>query len=158
MLHSLRKFSTRNPHTFYQVLGLSLDATGDEIKTAYREKAKKYHPDSPEGNEELFKQISEAYTVLSNSSQKQKYDLSINNFEEPGLYKDLKQEKKQEEEAKVDNEPYWEKSKREETERHYQMREKEKREQIKMMQFVGSFIPKKPGEVSPEEEKIRQFY
>ncbi|MDD2626067.1 MAG: molecular chaperone DnaJ [Methanomethylophilus sp.] len=63
---------------YYEVLGLSKDATPDEIKKAYRMLAKKYHPDvSTEPKdvaEAKFKEISEAYEVLSDSQKRQLYD------------------------------------------------------------------------------------
>ena len=61
---------------FYQVLGVSKDATSDDIKKAYRKLARQYHPDvnkTPEA-EEKFKNISEAYDVLSNDDERRKYD------------------------------------------------------------------------------------
>ncbi len=63
---------------YYQILGVSRDATPDEIKKAYRKLAMKYHPDKVKGDkkpaEEKFKQISEAYAVLSNPQKKKEYD------------------------------------------------------------------------------------
>lgn len=63
---------------YYKILGLeSPKATIDDIKTAYREQAKKYHPDVNVGNknaEERFKDINEAYKTLTNQSTKRKYD------------------------------------------------------------------------------------
>jgi curved DNA-binding protein len=63
---------------YYQILGVSRDATPDEIKKAYRKLALKYHPDKAKGDkkqaEEKFKQISEAYAVLSDPAKKQEYD------------------------------------------------------------------------------------
>ena len=63
---------------YYQILGVSRDATADEIKKAYRKLAMKYHPDKAKGDkkqaEEKFKQISEAYAVLSNPEKKKEYD------------------------------------------------------------------------------------
>jgi curved DNA-binding protein len=63
---------------YYQILGVSRDATADEIKKAYRKLAMKYHPDKAKGDkkqaEEKFKQISEAYAVLSNPEKKKAYD------------------------------------------------------------------------------------
>lgn len=61
---------------FYAVLGVSKDASDSDITKAYRKLARKYHPDlnkTPEA-EEKFKDISEAYDVLSNKEQRQKYD------------------------------------------------------------------------------------
>src|SRR5699024_1899528 len=61
---------------FYDILGVSKDATDQEIKKAYRQLSKKYHPDinKEEGAEEKFKQIQEAYEVLSDSNKRAAYD------------------------------------------------------------------------------------
>lgn len=62
---------------YYEVLGLSKGASSDEIKKAYRKLAKQYHPDLNPNNKEAetrFKEVSEAYEVLSDSSKKAKYD------------------------------------------------------------------------------------
>ena len=61
---------------FYKVLGVSKDATDAEITKAYRKLARKYHPDlnKTKEAEEKFKDISEAYDVLSNKGNRQKYD------------------------------------------------------------------------------------
>ena len=62
---------------YYEVLGLDRSATDDQIKKAYRQQAKKYHPDLNPGDkvaEEKFKEVNEAYEVLSDSDKKAKYD------------------------------------------------------------------------------------
>ena len=63
---------------YYKILGLETNKVSlSQIKTAYREQAKKYHPDVNIANkkyEERFKDINEAYRVLSSSSSKRKYD------------------------------------------------------------------------------------
>lgn len=64
---------------YYQILGISKDASEEEIKKAYRNLAFKYHPDRNQGNteaEERFKEVSEAYEVLSNAQKKREYDRS----------------------------------------------------------------------------------
>src|SRR5256886_15336295 len=63
---------------YYGVLGVSRGASKDEIKSAYRKLAKKYHPDlnkeNPKAAEEKFKQLSEAYEVLADDDKRKIYD------------------------------------------------------------------------------------
>ena len=62
---------------FYKTLGVAKTAKPAEIKTAYRKLARKYHPDSNQGDakaEERFKEISEAYSVLSDEKRRKEYD------------------------------------------------------------------------------------
>jgi molecular chaperone DnaJ len=70
----------------YKILGVNRNASKSEIKKAYRELAMKYHPDQG-GNEEKFKQVSEAYSILSDDNERSKYDamndgvnININDF------------------------------------------------------------------------------
>ena len=61
---------------YYEVLGVSKDASDDEIKSAYRKLARKYHPDvckEPDANAK-FAEVSEAYDVLSNKDKREQYD------------------------------------------------------------------------------------
>ena len=59
---------------YYNILGVSRDASADEIKKAYRKLSKQYHPDvNPDGGDK-FKEIGEAYGVLSDETKRQQYD------------------------------------------------------------------------------------
>ena len=85
---------------YYKILGLDTNKViQEQIKTAYREQAKKYHPDVNVGSktaEERFKDINEAYRVLSNSSTKRKYDRMWNShvgYKKKVKYEESKRER-----------------------------------------------------------------
>ena len=69
---------------YYKILELETSKVNiDKIKSAYREQAKKYHPDVNIGDkaiEERFKDINEAYKVLSNTTARRKYDIMWNRY------------------------------------------------------------------------------
>lgn len=59
---------------YYSILGVQKGASKDEIKKAFRTLAHKYHPDKKDGDEAKFKEINEAYTVLSDDAKRRQYD------------------------------------------------------------------------------------
>lgn len=59
---------------YYEVLEVPRSASEEDIKKAYRKLAHKYHPDKPEGDAERFKEINEAYQILSDKDSRSKYD------------------------------------------------------------------------------------
>ncbi len=86
---------------YYAILGVSRDASEKEIKSAYKRLAKKYHPDLNPGNkaaEEKFKEINEAYEILSDPVQRKNYDLTgdprggFNSYQQDGRYQNVDSE------------------------------------------------------------------
>jgi curved DNA-binding protein CbpA len=75
-----RRISMASTKTYYQLLEVPKDADQNAIKASYRRKAKMYHPDANGGsseNETLFKEISEAYVVLSDEDKRAEYDKTL---------------------------------------------------------------------------------
>jgi molecular chaperone DnaJ len=70
---------------YYQVLGVSRDASQEEIKKAFYKLAHKYHPDKGGGDEKKFKEINEAYQTLSNKEKRSQYDRFGRTFEGGGV-------------------------------------------------------------------------
>lgn len=69
---------------YYKILGVEKSASGEEIKKAYRRLAHECHPDKPGGDEAKFKEINEAYQVLSNKDKRAQYDRFGSTFENNG--------------------------------------------------------------------------
>jgi len=69
---------------YYKILGVEKNASSEEVKKAFRKLAHKYHPDKKDGDEQKFKEINEAYQVLSNSEKRQKYDQYGSTFDQMG--------------------------------------------------------------------------
>jgi molecular chaperone DnaJ len=74
------------PKDYYLTLGITSEATLNDIKDAYRRLAKAYHPDRYKGKNSLFLAIQEAYSVLSDPVKRQTHDLSIRNQEKKQRY------------------------------------------------------------------------
>jgi molecular chaperone DnaJ len=68
---------------YYEILGVSKDASDDELKKAYRKAAQKHHPDKG-GDEAKFKEINEAYQTLSDKQKRSQYDQFGSGFEQAG--------------------------------------------------------------------------
>jgi molecular chaperone DnaJ len=66
-------------NNYYEILGVSKDATQDDIKRAYRKLAIQYHPDKNPDGDEKFKQIAEAYDIIGNETKRIDYDNRLNN-------------------------------------------------------------------------------
>jgi len=64
-----------NQKDYYKILGVSENASQEDIKRAYRRLAHEYHPDKAGGSEEKFKEINEAYQVLSDRQKRAQYDM-----------------------------------------------------------------------------------
>src|SRR5438094_1955889 len=72
---------------YYETLGVSKTATDDEIRSAFRKLARKYHPDvatDKTSAEEKFKEINEAYEVLGDAEKRKKYDQLGASWNQPG--------------------------------------------------------------------------
>lgn len=69
---------------FYKILGVDKDASQADIKKAYRKEAHKHHPDKSGGDEDKFKRVSEAYSVLSDKEKRAKYDRFGSDFDQAG--------------------------------------------------------------------------
>jgi molecular chaperone DnaJ len=70
---------------FYKVLGVNQKAGPDKIRRAYRQAAKRYHPDVSQRNEEKFREVQEAYDTLSDPEKKAVYDQKISDKRSPGI-------------------------------------------------------------------------
>ncbi len=69
---------------YYKILNIPKNASKDEIKKAYRKMAHQYHPDKRGGDEKKFKEINEAYQVLSDDKKRSQYDLYGQTFQGGG--------------------------------------------------------------------------
>ncbi|MGB0757099.1 MAG: molecular chaperone DnaJ [Patescibacteria group bacterium] len=70
---------------YYKILGVDKSASADEIKKAFRTLAHKHHPDKNDGNDEKFKEINEAYQILSDEKKRQQYDQFGQTFDQAGF-------------------------------------------------------------------------
>jgi curved DNA-binding protein CbpA len=63
--------------SYFAILGISPDATADEIRSAYRRLVKEFHPDHYAGESDRFREVQEAYAVLGNSRKQREYERDI---------------------------------------------------------------------------------
>ena len=87
---------------YYKILGISKNATPDEVKKAYRKLARKYHPDVNPGDKEAekkFKEINEANEVLSNAENREKYDKYGENWKHGEEFEKARQQQRQQSSA-----------------------------------------------------------
>lgn len=97
--------STKN---YYEILGISIESSTDEIKTAYRKLARKYHPDinkSPDAIQ-MFKEITEAYETLSTPQEREKYNTLKGFFKQEKTTTSAKKAEESYTETKTKNENY----------------------------------------------------
>lgn len=71
--------------SYYETLGVSKEASFDEIKKSYRRLSLKHHPDKTGGEDSKFKEINEAYSVLSDASQREMYDMKLSGGGGPNI-------------------------------------------------------------------------
>ena len=69
---------------YYKILGVEKNASPDDIKKAFKKAAMQHHPDRPGGDEAKFKEVNEAYQVLSDTEKRQRYDQFGSDFEQQG--------------------------------------------------------------------------
>ena len=69
---------------YYKILGVEKNASADDVKKAFKKAAMQHHPDRPGGNEAKFKEINEAYQVLSDVEKRKRYDQFGSDFEQQG--------------------------------------------------------------------------
>lgn len=95
----------RQKKDLYEVLGVEMDAPQEQIRTAYRTLARKWHPDANLDNtmlaEERFRDIQEAYDMLGKIDSRREYDLSTGNWKKPRRKHEPKKEEKVVQETKV---------------------------------------------------------
>ena len=69
---------------YYKILGVDKNASQDEVKKAFKKLAMQHHPDRPGGNEAKFKEVNEAYQILSDTDKRARYDQFGSDFEQQG--------------------------------------------------------------------------
>jgi molecular chaperone DnaJ len=69
---------------YYKILGVEKNASADDVKKAFKKSAMQHHPDRPGGDEAKFKEVNEAYQVLSDAEKRKRYDQFGSDFEQQG--------------------------------------------------------------------------
>ena len=91
---------------YYEILGVNFDATQEEIKSAYRELMKKYHPDKHTDDdtsyyEQKAKDLNEAYEVLSNEEKRRDYNIEYILYEEEQARKEQRRQQREQRRTRV---------------------------------------------------------
>jgi hypothetical protein len=73
------------PQDLYEILGVAVTATPEEIRAAFRKKARQTHPDMEGGSDKAFAAVNEAHTILSDPERRKEYDASGTTAEKPAL-------------------------------------------------------------------------
>lgn len=143
---------------YYYILGISDNASEQEIKTAYRKLSLKFHPDKNNGEkffEERFKQIQEAYEALSTSANRKLYDERLYQFKSSRNNRDNLKSKEEELRRKFEEQL---KEKEEEIRNNYQNRENKIKEEFLQKQKNSSNNKHARSEVKPEQNNQKTLY
>jgi len=76
-------------NNYYETLGISKDATQDDVKKAYRKMSKKYHPDVNGGDDVMFKKLNDAYSVLGDTNKRREHDTPAHSFSGGAFHDDF---------------------------------------------------------------------
>lgn len=149
-----------NFEDYYYILGVDRNASSSEIKNAFRKQAKKFHPDTNDGDkncEDFFKKINNAYEVLKDENKRVEYNIKYDEHmlkekeEQQRMYEKQNEERKRQEEANRRREEF--RRRREERERQQEMEE----EDLEFPSFKETFDEIKASEKLERRERRKDF-